>query len=168
MKLGQTLQLFFRCAGKFDFASCLVENEAVIGNNHQMSANAKETTDFKHREHDVFVAHDEVIDRPDGLIFVVGDGMADQLARSIAFGDQRQKIAMKAHDCLLRHIGCSGGDRFARPQLAGRSLHVPSIGGRVACRHDRGQFTRKLAEKIRQRVKASCARHADPPLGLRV
>jgi hypothetical protein len=55
-----------------------------------MSANAKETTDFKHREHDVFVVHDEVIDRPDGLVFVVGDGMADQLARSIAFGDKRQ------------------------------------------------------------------------------
>ena len=55
-----------------------------------MSANAEETTDFKHREHDAFVAHDEVIDRPDDLVFVVGDGMADQLARSIAFGDQRQ------------------------------------------------------------------------------
>jgi hypothetical protein len=67
VKLGQTLQLFFRRAGKFDFASSLVENEAVIGNNHKMSANAEETTDFKHREHDVLVAHDEVIDRPDGL-----------------------------------------------------------------------------------------------------
>ena len=46
VKLGQAFQLFFRCAGKLDFAPCLIENEAVIGNNHQMSANPKEPTDL--------------------------------------------------------------------------------------------------------------------------
>src|SRR5512132_1610482 len=88
-ELRQLLDLVPACPRQHDLTARVIQNQRLIGDGHQATAQAEKAADLEHREENAVATNDDVIDGADPLVVIINDIAARQLARPVALRDGR-------------------------------------------------------------------------------
>src|SRR5512132_2590442 len=88
-ELRQLLDLVPACPRQHDLTARVIQNQRLIGDGHQATAQAEKAADLEHREENAVATDDDVIDGADPLVVIINDIAARQLARPVALRDGR-------------------------------------------------------------------------------
>jgi hypothetical protein len=83
----QALKFLLRSAGQLNLATLVIDLQRIIGHRNQSTANAEEAADLQHRIKRIVVADDQIIERANLFILVVGHTAPKELADAVSLVD---------------------------------------------------------------------------------